>query len=167
MFSEGADYAAFEKALSEAYQASGMRLLSSCLMPNRWQLVLWLERAGQLSLYMQWVTTTHVRRWHTQRGTAGTGPLDQGRFKSFPVQKARKSRWCRLGGGRCPPCRWSEMRGGRSWCGRRRTGGDAVCGSAGQAERPDWLLEMKRWPSQSCWSDDVPRATNDLRPRDR
>ncbi len=29
---------------------------------------------------------THTQRWHAHHRTAGTGHLDQGRFKSFPVQ---------------------------------------------------------------------------------
>jgi putative transposase len=36
---------------------------------------------------MCWLTNTHTRRWHLAHGTAGTGPLYQGRFKSFPVQE--------------------------------------------------------------------------------
>jgi putative transposase len=30
---------------------------------------------------------THVQRWHAHHHTRGTGPLYQGRFKSFPVQE--------------------------------------------------------------------------------
>jgi putative transposase len=30
---------------------------------------------------------THVRRWHAHHHTEGTGPLYQGRFKSFPIQQ--------------------------------------------------------------------------------
>jgi putative transposase len=29
---------------------------------------------------------THTQRWHAHHGTAGTGHLYQGRYKSFPVQ---------------------------------------------------------------------------------
>jgi len=61
LFFQEADYLAFEEVLSEAHAASGTRLLSYCLMPNHWQLVLWPERSGQLSTYMQWLTTTHTR----------------------------------------------------------------------------------------------------------
>jgi putative transposase len=35
---------------------------------------------------MRWLTVTHTQRWHANHHTAGTGPLYQGRFKSFPVQ---------------------------------------------------------------------------------
>jgi putative transposase len=35
---------------------------------------------------MRWLTMTRTRRWHAYHRTAGTCHLDQGRFKSFPVQ---------------------------------------------------------------------------------
>jgi putative transposase len=41
---------------------------------------------GELSEYLRWLTLTHTQRWHAHHRTAGTGPLYQGRFKSFPVQ---------------------------------------------------------------------------------
>jgi putative transposase len=63
-----------------------MRVLAYCLMPNHWHLLLWPQRGRDLSTFMQRLTVTHMRRWHAHRGTTGTGPLYQGRFKSFPVQ---------------------------------------------------------------------------------
>ncbi len=36
---------------------------------------------------LQWLTVTHVRRWHAHYHTEGTGPIYQGRFKSFPIQQ--------------------------------------------------------------------------------
>lgn len=87
MFHKPADYAAFEKILRQAWERSGMRLLSYVLMPNHWHLVVWPEQADTLSTYAQWLTVTHVRRWHAHHHTEGTGPLYQGRFKSFPVQE--------------------------------------------------------------------------------
>ena len=33
------------------------------------------------------LTVTHTQRWHAAHRTAGTGPLYQGRFKSFPIQE--------------------------------------------------------------------------------
>ena len=29
---------------------------------------------------------THTQRWHAHRHSSGSGPVYQGRFKSFPVQ---------------------------------------------------------------------------------
>jgi len=33
------------------------------------------------------MTVTHTQRWHAHYHSAGTGPLYQGRFKSFPIQR--------------------------------------------------------------------------------
>ena len=64
-----------------------MPVLSYAIMPNHWHLVVKPEHDGTLSKYLQWLTVTHVRRWHSHHHTAGTGPIYQGRFKSFPVQE--------------------------------------------------------------------------------
>jgi putative transposase len=56
-------------------------------MPNHWHLVLWPVGDDDLSEYMHWVTMTHTQRWHAFHETVGTGPIYQGRFKSFPVQE--------------------------------------------------------------------------------
>jgi len=86
LFETPADYEAFVRILVEAPQHVPMRLLAWCLMPNHWHLVLWPREDGELSDYLRWVTVTHTQRWHAAHGTSGTGPLYQGRFKSFPVQ---------------------------------------------------------------------------------
>ena len=86
-FEKVADYAAFEQALEEARRRVEMRLLDYELMPNHWHLVVWPREDGDLSDYLGWLTSTHMRRWHLAHGTVGTGPLYQGRFKSFPVQE--------------------------------------------------------------------------------
>ena len=85
IFREDGDYAAFEEVLIEAATRSTVRVLSFCLMPNHWHLVLWPTRDGELSEYMRWLTVTHVQRWHANHRTGGTGHLYQGRFKSFEV----------------------------------------------------------------------------------
>jgi REP element-mobilizing transposase RayT len=64
-----------------------MCLLNFLIMPNHWHLVVWPREDGALSTYLQWVTVTHVRRWHAHYHTGGTGPIYQGRFKSFPIQQ--------------------------------------------------------------------------------
>ena len=56
-------------------------------MPNHWHFVVWPRNDGELSTWAQWLTVTHVRRWHANHHSAGTGPVYQGRFKSFPVQE--------------------------------------------------------------------------------
>jgi putative transposase len=65
-----------------------MRILGYCLMDNHWHLVLWPRRGKDLSNFVAWVCTTHVRRWREHRG-GGEGHLYQGRYKSFLVQEDR------------------------------------------------------------------------------
>jgi putative transposase len=86
LFRKAADYAAFEKILRQAWEQMGMRLLSYAIMPNHWHLVVWPQEDGALSTFMQWLTVTHVRRWQPHHHSEGTGPIYQGRFKSFPIQ---------------------------------------------------------------------------------
>jgi putative transposase len=86
LFRKQGDYAAFEKVLRQANEFRPMRLLAFCLMPNHWHLLLWPSQDGDLSEYLRWLTVTHTQRWHAHHHTSGTGPLYQGRFKSFPVE---------------------------------------------------------------------------------
>jgi putative transposase len=65
LFDKPADYLAFEKILHEAHERAGIR---------------------ELSEVMRWITVTHAQRWHAHLQTSGSGPVYQGRFKSFPVQ---------------------------------------------------------------------------------
>jgi len=85
IFRDAADYAAFENLLITAGEVTPVRLLTFCLMPNHWHLVLWPQADGDLSAYMHRLTVTHTMRWHHVHQSLGTGPLYQGRFKSFPV----------------------------------------------------------------------------------
>lgn len=86
LFQKPADYAAFERILAEAQDRFRIRLTAYCLMPNHWHLLLWPRREGELSEVLRWITVTHTQRWHAHHHSAGTGPVYQGRFKSFPVQ---------------------------------------------------------------------------------
>ena len=87
LFQIEGDYDAFVSLLSEAQQRVPMRILAFIVMPNHWHLVLWPDADDALSEYMRWLSVTHAQRWHAAHGTAGTGSLYQGRFKSFPVQE--------------------------------------------------------------------------------
>ena len=86
VFHKPPDYQAFEKVLSETHARLPCRILAYCLMPTHWHLLLWPRADGELSEFMRLLTVTHTQRWHANRRTAGTGPVYQGRFKSFPVQ---------------------------------------------------------------------------------
>jgi putative transposase len=86
LFEKPTDYAAFEKILAEAHTQTKIRIAAYCLMPNHWHLLLWPRHDGELSEVLRWITVTHTQRWHAHHHSAGTGPVYQGRFKSFPVQ---------------------------------------------------------------------------------
>ena len=62
-----------------------MRLTGYCLLPNHFHLVLWPHGDGDLSRWMQWLLTAHVRRYH--RNYRGSGQVWQGRFKAFPIEQ--------------------------------------------------------------------------------
>jgi putative transposase len=86
IFKGDADYEAFERVLLEAVERTRTRLLSYCVMPNHWHLVVWPEEDGELSEFAGWLTLTHTQRWHAFRQSIGSGHVYQGRFKSFPVE---------------------------------------------------------------------------------
>jgi len=84
VFHKEGDYAAFLQAMSESSVRLPMRLLAYCLMPNHFHLVLRPHGDGVLSRWMQWLMTTHVRRYLKHYGHSGH--VWQGRFKAFPTQ---------------------------------------------------------------------------------
>jgi putative transposase len=86
LFEDDGDYVAFERVLAQACERVSMRVLAYCVMPNHWHLVVWPQRDGDLSRFMNWLTLTHTQRWHQHRHTVGEGHVYQGRFKSFPVE---------------------------------------------------------------------------------
>ena len=86
IFEDHRDYEAFEQVMAETLEHIPVRVLTYCLMPNHWHMVLWPNEDGQMGTFMQRLTVTHVRRWHAHRHSAGTGHLYQGTYKSFPIQ---------------------------------------------------------------------------------
>jgi putative transposase len=85
-FAKDRDFEAFEKIIGEAKARLPMWVLAWSVMPNHWHLVLWLRGDGDLSEFMRWLIVTHTQRWHSAHHSIGTGPLYQGRCKSFPIQ---------------------------------------------------------------------------------
>ena len=86
LFNRDADYAAFEQIVTETLAVVPMRLLGYCLMPNHWHMVLWPQEDGELSDFMQKLTTLHVSNWQRVHDRVGQGHVYQGRFKSFPIE---------------------------------------------------------------------------------
>ena len=85
VFHKVEDYAAFLKLLKLAKERLPMRIVAHCLMPNHFHLLLWPHNDGDLSAWMQWLMTSHVRRYH--RHYDSSGHVWQGRFKAFPIQQ--------------------------------------------------------------------------------
>lgn len=86
IFNTDKDYQHFESILEEAKELTDMRILSYCIMPNHWHLVLYPHTDTVLSEFMSWLTSTHVRQYRTRTNTIGYGHLYQDRYKSFPVE---------------------------------------------------------------------------------
>jgi len=87
VFHDESDYEAFIALLARSFSRVPMRLLGFCLMPNHFHFVVWPRGDDDLGRWMQWLTTSHVRRHHKRYG--GGGHVWQGRFKSFPIQQRR------------------------------------------------------------------------------
>ena len=85
VFHDEADYRGFLELLGAAGERVPMRVLGFCLMPNHFHLVLWPRAEGELSRYLQWLLTAHVRRYH--RRYRSSGHVWQGRFKAFPIAR--------------------------------------------------------------------------------
>ena len=85
VFHDREDFSRFMSLVSRACERIPMRILAWCLMPNHFHLVLWPEHDGDMSRWMHWLLTSHVRWHHGRRGTCGR--VWQGRFKSFPIEQ--------------------------------------------------------------------------------
>jgi putative transposase len=85
VFHKEGDFAAFLKLLREAGERLDVRLLAYCLLSNHFHLLLWPRQDGDLSAFMMWLTTAHVRRYHQHYHSSGH--VWQGRFRSFPIQE--------------------------------------------------------------------------------
>lgn len=85
VFHTADDYRAFLAVLAEAVERVDPRVIGYCVMPNHFHFVLWPKGDGDMSRFMQWLLTAHVRRYHAVRGSSGH--LWQGRYKAFPIQE--------------------------------------------------------------------------------
>jgi putative transposase len=142
IFRKAGDYEAFERVLTEGLDRYAVEVLTYCLMPNHWHLVVRPKTDEAFGRWMGWVGVTHVRRYHEQYHRRGGGHLYQGRFKSFPVAeddhflalcryvegnalraglvgRAEEWRWCglwrRANGGMQPPLSEWPLKRARNW----------------------------------------------------
>ena len=171
LFRKPGDYAAFLRVIDEVYRRLAVPVLAYCLMPNHWHLALWPEEDGQLSEFLRLVTVTHTQRYHAHYHSAGTGPVYQGRFKSFPIQQDAHL---------LTVCRYIDRNALRAnlvaraelwrWCSLYNRYGapaeqDAGVDGGPEAMIPPWLLPMNRWPaalpSRLDWSTWVNRPQSE------
>lgn len=85
VFHKDQDYHAFVNLLGEACERKPVALLAFCLLPNHFHLLVKPNSGTELSPWVQWIMTSHVRRYHRHYGTSGH--VWQGRYKSFIVQE--------------------------------------------------------------------------------
>ena len=152
LFEDEADYLAMERVIQRTHQQLPIRIVSYCLMPNHWHLVLWPKEDGELSEFMGLLTVTHTQRWHAHHHTAGTGPVYQGRFKSFPIQQddhfLTVCRYVERN-----PLRANLVESARRWPWSSLT-------KRSTKQQPPWLLRTSQWPvdARSDWIAWVNRA---------
>jgi putative transposase len=87
VFHKDDDFAAFLRLIGDAHERLPMRVLAYCLLNNHFHLVLWPHGDGDLSRWMQWLLTAHVRRYH--RHYHGSGHVWQGAFQGVPDSAGR------------------------------------------------------------------------------
>jgi putative transposase len=85
IFHKAQDYQAFAHLLRETAARIPMRVLAYCVMPNHFHAAVWPHNDSDLSRWMQWLLTAHVRRYHGHYHTSGH--IWQGRFKAFPIEE--------------------------------------------------------------------------------
>lgn len=90
VFHDDSDYHAFVDLMSAACARVPCRILAFCLMPNHVHLVLWPREGDDLSRWMHWLLTTHVRRYHLRY-------VERNPLRANLVDRAEGWRWSSLG----------------------------------------------------------------------
>jgi len=85
VFHKDQDFRSFLELIKPGKEQFHIDIYAYCLMPNHFHFVLSPHNGDNLSKWMQWIMTCHVRRYHKHYKT--TGHIWQGRFKSFLIQK--------------------------------------------------------------------------------
>jgi len=85
VFHKDQDYEAFIDLMKEVKARYDIKIFTYCLMPNHFHMVVVPVQAEELSKGMQWLMTSHVRRYH--RHYESSGHVWHGRFKSFIIQE--------------------------------------------------------------------------------
>jgi len=83
VFEEAEQRWRFLELVKLAQTRVSIELLAACVMPDHFHVVVRPGSDEDLGRWMQWLLTTHVRRWHSQQHSAG--PIWWGRFKAFAI----------------------------------------------------------------------------------
>jgi len=138
LFSDQADFLAMERIIERTCEAIPIRVVCYCLMGSHFHLVLWPEKDGQLSEFMRLLSTTHATRFHAHHHSAGAGPVYQGRFKSFPIQRDEHF---------ATVCRYVERNPLRARLVKRAEHWQWSSLAKRLGEKPpEWLMRQKDWP---------------------
>ena len=86
IFEKPEDYAAFMRVVEETWEIVPLPIYAMVAMPNHWHFVVRPETSDQGSEFFRRLTVMHTMRWRARYEAGGTGHLNQGCFKSFPVQ---------------------------------------------------------------------------------
>ncbi|HEY7055092.1 MAG TPA: transposase [Vicinamibacterales bacterium] len=89
LFETSDDFDDFVRLMDEARAKRSMRIIGYCLMRTHVHFLLWPQSDGDMSRFMQWIASTHARRFHRRRGTKGTGAVYQSRYVSTPIKDDR------------------------------------------------------------------------------
>lgn len=148
LFEDAGDYLAFVRVLAQTLRHVPVELLSYCVMPNHWHLVLRPRHDGDLGKFMQRLTVTHVRRWREHRQNVGLGHLYQGIYKSFPVQDDAHF---------LAVCRYVERNALRANLVESGLAQDWRWSSLWQRSQANLPGDPTDWPTLSPWPVDAPR----------
>ena len=85
VFHNECDYRDFLRLIQKSKEKFSIVVYAYCLMPNHFHFVVRPRIGDHLSSWMQWLMTSHVRRYHRYYQTSGH--LWQGRYKNFIIQQ--------------------------------------------------------------------------------
>ncbi len=86
IFNSNEDYLQLEKIIEATQKEIDMHIFAYIIMPNHWHFLLSSQKDGDLGLFMHRLTNAHTRQVRAKTKTTGTGPLYQGRYKSFIIE---------------------------------------------------------------------------------
>jgi len=89
VFHKPGDFEAFINLVVEAKERYPVKVIAYCLMSNHFHLLVRPQRGEELSRWVQWLMTSHVRRYHRHHGSSGH--VWQGRTK---VSSSRMTTTC-------------------------------------------------------------------------